>query len=261
MKLLFLGDIVGGPGRDILRQKLPELVQRLDVDLCIANGENASAGSGLTPAVAAKLFALPIQVLTNGDHTYRRREILPLLEEDPRVVRPANMSGRSVGRGHTVVEARNGVLVAVINLIGRVFMDPADCPFAAVDRILESLGRTTPVILVDFHAEATSEKVAMGHYLTGRVSAVIGTHTHVQTADEKILPGGTAYLTDAGMTGSHDSVIGREKAPVLHRFTTSMPARYDLATGDPRVSGVLIEVDETTGRAATIERIVVREEG
>ncbi len=257
MKILFLGDIVGGPGREILQRKLPDVVRELEIDICIANAENASGGSGLTPAVATKLFNLPIQALTNGDHTYRRREIISLLEKDPRVVRPENFSGRAVGRGVTVVESRTGVPVAVANVIGRVFMNPADCPFAAIDKLLASVPSEVKVIFVDIHAEATSEKIAMGWFLDGRVSAVVGTHTHVQTADERVLPRGTAYLTDVGMTGSHDSVLGRDKDRVLHKFVTGMPARYDLATGDVRISGVVIQVDPDTGKASSISRVSV----
>jgi len=256
LNILMIGDVVGRPGRLVLEALLPGLLEEEEIDLCVANGENAAGGSGITPKVAEKLFALKIDVLTTGDHVFRKPEAFNLLRSDPRVIRPANYPQAAQGRGMTVVPSRRGVPVGVVNVQGRVFMSPVDCPFLAADRCVEAVRRDTPVILVDFHAEATSEKVAMGWFLDGKASAVVGTHTHIQTADETVLPGGTAYITDIGMTGPYDSVIGRAKEPVLHRFVTHMPARFEVGEGDERVCGAIIRVDPRNGKAKTIDRVM-----
>ena len=255
MKLLFIGDIVGRPGRMALASRLGRLVDRHSVDLVIANGENAAAGFGLTLEVARELFDQGVDVMTSGNHIWDKREIFEQLESDPRLLRPANYPPGLPGRGSGIYRTAAGVAVGVVNLEGRVFMNNLDCPFRAADALVEELRRETPIILVDFHAEATSEKVALGHYLDGRVSAVVGTHTHIQTADEHILPGGTAYLTDAGMTGSRDSVIGIRKELSIERFLTQLPVRFDVAKKEPILCGLLVEVDEETGRAVAVERV------
>jgi metallophosphoesterase (TIGR00282 family) len=257
LKVLFFGDIVGEPGRDVLRKHLPALLEKESPDFLIANAENAAGGSGVTESVANELFALRFDVLTSGDHIYKRKESYPFLERDPRVLRPANYPKKAIGRGWTIRESRPGLPIAVVNLQGRVFMDPVDCPFAAVDELLEQIRGRARVVIVDMHAEATSEKVAMGWYLDGRVSAVVGSHTHIQTADERVLPKGTAYLTDLGMTGAYRSVLGRQVDRVLHRFTTQMPAPFDLAHGDEKACGCLLRIDSDTGRATGIRRIVL----
>lgn len=255
MKILCIGDIVGNPGRHVAQRVLPDYVARERIDFVIGNGENAAGGSGLTPKVAEKLFNLGIDVLTNGDHCFRRSEIMQLLERDPRVLRPSNFPRETPGRGAAIVESRGGVPVGIVNLLGRVFMTPIDDPFREADRAVSLLAPKTPVIVVDFHAEATSEKVAMGWFLDGRVSAVVGTHTHVQTADERVLPKGTGYITDLGMTGPYDSVIGREKDKVIQKFWTHIPVKYDVAEGDPRLCGVLLEVNPGNGKCTSISRV------
>ncbi len=255
MRILFIGDVVGKPGRRAVTRLLPTYRDRVGLDFVAANAENAAGGSGLTPALAKELFAAGVDCLTMGDHVFRRREVVPLLETDTRVLRPANYVVRASGKGVTVLPSAEGVPVGVINLQGRTFMAPIDSPFAAVERTLELLAGSARVILVDFHAEATSEKIAMGRLLDGRVTAVIGTHTHVTTADETVLPGGTAYITDVGMTGPHDSVLGRRADRVLEALLTQMPTRFEVAAGDVRLSAVLIEADAQTGRARSIERV------
>ena len=221
----------------------------------IANGENAAGGSGLTPWIAEELFDAGIDVLTSGDHIWKKREIYDFLESDSRLIRPANYPEGAPGRGSTVAGIRNVGKIGVVNLIGRVFMDAVDCPFERAREEVEKIRRITPVIIVDIHAEATSEKVAMGWYLDGEVSAVIGTHTHIQTADEKILPCGTAYLTDCGMTGPYDSVIGRKKEQILTRFLTQLPTRFEIATEDVEMHGVVIDIEQKTGKALSIRRV------
>lgn len=258
MRILFIGDVVGKPGRQAVARLLPAYREEVGVDFVVANGENAAGGSGLTPALAQELFAAGVECLTMGDHVFRRREIIPLLETDQRVLRPANYARRASGKGLTVLPSADGTAVGVINVQGRTFMAPIDSPFEAVERALEVLAGSAPVVLVDFHAEATSEKVAMGRLLDGRVTAVIGTHTHIVTADETVLPGGTAYITDVGMTGPHDSVLGRRADRVLEALLTQMPTRFEVASGDVRLSAVLIEADAATGRALSIERVSLR---
>jgi metallophosphoesterase (TIGR00282 family) len=255
VNLLFIGDVVGEPGRRAVALLLPKLAARYQTDLVIANGENAAAGFGITPDLADDLFAAGVNVMTGGNHSWDKKEILPYFAEQPRLLRPANLPAGAPGRGRFVAKAKNGVRVGVINLMGRVFMTAIDDPFRVVLDEIAAVRQDARLIFVDFHAEATSEKVAMGWHLDGRVTAVIGTHTHVQTADERILPNGTAYITDAGMTGPHDSVIGVERGAILQRFLTGLPQRFETASENPRLNGVLITADEQTGRAVSIERL------
>jgi metallophosphoesterase (TIGR00282 family) len=254
-RLLFVGDIVGRPGRELVRRGLAAVVARHRIDFVVANGENAAAGFGLTPELAEDLFAYGVHVITGGNHTWDKKEIVGYFAEQARLLRPANFPAGAPGRGHVVARAANGVPVGVINVMGRVFMTALDDPFRRVLEELEAIRTDARLVLVDFHAEATSEKVAMGWHLDGRVAAVVGTHTHVATADARVLPQGTAYITDVGMTGPHDSVIGVERGAILQRFLTGLPQRFETATENPRLNGVIITADETTGRAVTIERI------
>ena len=261
IRLFFIGDIVGKPGRAVLKNRLRAFVEEQKIEFVVANAENAAGGSGLTAQVARELFETGIEVLTMGDHVWRQLEIVPMMESDDRIIRPINYPSGTPGRGFTIREGPKGSKIAVINALGRVYMKPIDCPFMAVEKALEEIYRSTRVILVDFHAEATSEKIAMGWFLDGRVSAVLGTHTHVLTADWTVLPKGTAYITDAGMTGPYDSVIGRRKDRVIMSLTTLMPFRFDVAAGDSRISGAILEVDPETGRASFIEAAVINEDG
>jgi 2',3'-cyclic-nucleotide 2'-phosphodiesterase len=258
MKIIFIGDIVGSLGRQIVADRLADIVETRKIDLVIANGENSASGFGITPRLAEELFATGIDVITGGNHIWDRKEILEYIPHHPRLLRPANFPDVNPGSGLYVDTARNGVRYAVIDLQGRVFMASNDCPFRAADREIARIPEGVRVIFVDFHAETTSEKEAMGWYLDGRVSAVIGTHTHVPTADDHILPGGTAYQTDAGMTGPHNGVIGMDKTAILRRFLDGQPARFEVANGDVQMNTVLIDVDESTGRARTIERLRFR---
>lgn len=254
MRILFLGDVIGRSGRDGLARVLPEWRQAHEPDLIIINAENAAHGKGLTPKTAAELWALGADVLTLGNHTFDRKEIRPLLD-DPRLLRPANMPEGVPGRGAGVYASRAGVPVGVIQVMGRVHMQLSDCPFRALDREIERLRRETPVLFVDLHVEATSESVALGWYVDGRVSAAIGSHTHVQTADERILPGGTAYLTDAGACGPRDSVIGLSIPAAMDRFLTGIHQPFEVARGDALICGCLVTVDPATGKAERIERL------
>ncbi len=257
MKILFIGDIVGRPGRQIVARHLASLVDRHLLDLVIANAENAAAGFGVTPDVVAELFDMGIDVLTTGNHIWDKRESLPILEQEPRILRPGNYPPGLPGKGWGIFRTSADVAVAVVNLEGRVFMNNLDCPFRAADAILDELRARTPIVLVDFHAETTSEKGALGAYLDGRVSAVLGTHTHVQTADERLLPGGTAFISDVGMTGSRDSVIGIRKELSVERFLTQVPVRFEVAKKEPMLCGAIVTVDEQTGRAQAIERVQI----
>lgn len=257
MKILFIGDIIGRPGRQMVRQWLPRLINQHSIDLVVANAENAAAGFGLTPDVLAELLELEIDVLTTGNHVWDKREGIPCLDRESRLLRPANYPPGLPGRGVGVYESRAGIPFAVINLEGRVFMQNLDCPFRAADSILTELDQSCKIILVDLHAEATSEKGALAAYLDGRVSAVLGTHTHVQTADERVLPGGTAFISDAGMTGGRDSVIGIRKELSIERFLQQVPVRYEVSKKDPMLCGVVLQVDEGTGFALGIERVQV----
>jgi metallophosphoesterase (TIGR00282 family) len=256
LRILAVGDIVGKPGREILQQRLPDLIDSEKLDLCIGNAENVAGGSGITPDLAEKLFACGLGVLTSGDHIWRRKEIHELLMRDARVLRPANYPEGVPGRGCCVVQIDKGP-VGVVNLQGRTFLPALECPFRTADRLLSVWKGGPKVIVVDFHAEATSDKIALGRYLDGRVSAVVGTHTHVQTADEQILPQGTAYLTDLGMTGPYDSVLGRRVDQVLSKYLTQMSVSLEVADGDPRICGCIVTVDAATGRAREIRRVQI----
>ena len=254
-RLLFIGDIVGRPGRELVRRGLGALIAHHQIDLVVANVENAAAGFGVTPDIADDLMSYGVHVMTGGNHTWDKKEILPYFDDQPRLLRPANLPSGAPGRGSYVARADNGVPVGVINVMGRVFMTAIDDPFRVAHEEIERVRDDARLILVDMHAEATSEKVALGWYLDGRATAVVGTHTHVQTADERVLPAGTAYITDVGMTGPHDSVIGVERAAIVQRFLTAMPQRFETATENPRLNAVLITADETTGRATAINRL------
>jgi 2',3'-cyclic-nucleotide 2'-phosphodiesterase len=258
VKILFVGDIVGSPGRKIVRERLADILVQRQVDLCIANGENSASGFGITARIAEDLFSWGAEVITGGNHIWDRKEILEFFPHEPRLLRPANFPGSLPGSGLYIGRAKIGVEYAVLNLQGRTYMTPLDDPFHAALTELAKIPRSVKVIFVDMHAEATSEKQAMGWYLDGKVSVVVGTHTHVATADERILPGGTAYITDVGMTGPHDSVIGMQKEGVLQRFLDALPARFVVAENDIQMNTVLIEVDESTGRARSIERLNFR---
>lgn len=255
LRILFLGDVVGEPGRKAVTALIPRLKEQHRVDFTIVNGENSAGGRGITPKIAIGLMRAGATVITSGDHIWDQREILPFLNDEPRMLRPLNYPEGTPGYGSIVLDTPKGK-VAVVNLQGRVFMQPQlDNPFPVIAEHVEKLRQETPIIFIDFHAEATSEKVAMGWHLDGQVSAIIGTHTHVPTADERVLPEGTAYLTDAGMCGPIDSVIGSQIEPVLNRFNTMMPTRFGVGRGKVRVNGALVTVDPTTGKATDIERI------
>ncbi len=256
MNILCIGDIVGKAGRTLVHELLPQLKEEFALDLVVANAENAAGGSGLTPKIASQLFSYGCDVLTLGDHVWDREEIKAFFPENPRVLRPANLPEGVPGQGWCVVETGSGHKAAIINLLGRVFMRyNVDCPFLAFEKLYNFLKKDTPVILVDFHAEATSEKVAFGKYSAGKTSCVFGTHTHIQTADEKILQQGTAYITDLGMTGPYDSVIGQDTQKIIRRFLTSIPERFEVAKGDPWLHGVVVAVDGQTGQALKITRL------
>jgi hypothetical protein len=259
MRLLMIGDIVGRPGRKVLQHHLREIRVAERLDAVIANAENSADGSGITPSIYFDLIAAGIDCITLGDHIYRRREIYPVLREQPRVVRPANFPDAAPGRPWTVVPSASGVSIAVVSLLGRVFMRPCDCPFTCAERVLREIPAEVKVRVVDFHAEATSDKQLMGRILDGRVTAVLGTHTHVPTADEQILPGGTAFQCDVGMTGPHDSILGRRIDRVRETTLTFVPAEFEVATGDVRINGAIVTIDADTGRATAIERFVFRE--
>lgn len=257
MKLLFVGDVVGKPGRRAVQNLLPRLVDRHRADYVVVNVENMAGGFGVTPEVLAELDELPIDCFTTGNHVWDKKEGLELLDREPRLLRPANYPDGNPGRGLHVGETAGGIKVATINLEGRVFMNSLESPFAVADRLLASLPRDVEVVFIDFHCEATSEKQALAFYLDGRASAVVGTHTHVPTADERVLPGGTALLTDVGMTGPYESIIGMRADKVLKRFLLQTPAPFEVAKRDVRLAGAVIDVDEETGRARGIERLLV----
>lgn len=258
MRILFIGDIFGSPGRQAVQQVLPQLKRDRKIDVVIGNGENVCHGKGITESTAKDLFQAGIDVITSGNHAFDYQEVFPYFESQKNLLRPANYSSKAPGRGHVILDVLGGIHLAVINLIGRIHMDPADCPFAKANQLLEDIKGRADIIFVDMHAEATSETRAMGWHLDGRVAAVLGSHTHVPTADEEILPKGTAYLTDAGMTGPYHSVIGMEIEPVLHKFLTGVRRRFEPATDDIRFCAALVEAEESTGRATHIERICHR---
>jgi 2',3'-cyclic-nucleotide 2'-phosphodiesterase len=253
VRILFIADIFGAPGRRAVEQRLPELREQHGLDLVVANAENAADGVGVTSRIALKLFTSGVDVITLGNHAYRQKEVYPFLQSDERILRPANHPANAPGRGTAVVETADGTRAAVVNLIGQLYLDAARSPFEVAPELVAQARATADVVIVDFHAEATSEKMAMGRLLDGRVTAVIGTHTHIQTNDPTLLPGGTAYLTDAGMTGPHDSVIGVRTDLVLRRFQTGLPVRFEPAENDVRIEGALIECDAATGRATAVE--------
>jgi metallophosphoesterase (TIGR00282 family) len=258
MKILFIGDIVGSPGREAVKKLVIPLKREYSLDFVVANAENAAGGSGITSKVAAELFSSGVDVLTSGDHIWKKSEIFELINKEERILRPLNFPAGAPGRGAAVFKSAGGAKIGIINVNGRVFMEPLECPFKTAMKAVEELGKETKVILVDIHAEATSEKVALGWYLDGKVSAVLGTHTHIQTADEKILPKGSAYITDAGMTGPYDSVIGRRVEDVLTRFLSSVPVKFEVAQENVQLHGVVVSVDEATGRADSILRLQKR---
>lgn len=260
MRLLHIGDIVGGPGRQIVVRAVEALVAHEKLDLVTANAENAAGGSGLTPSNYDELIAAGVDGITLGDHIYRRRAIMRVLESKKNIVKPANYPEESPGRDVAFVQSRRGGEVALISVMGRVFMKPADCPFKAIDRVLAKIAGRTKIILVDFHAEATSDMQLMGRHLDGRVSAVLGTHTHVPTADETIFPGGTAFQCDVGMTGPYESILGRRIDRVLETTRTFNPTTFDVASGDVRLSGTVVDVDDSTGKATAIRRLMVTDD-
>jgi metallophosphoesterase (TIGR00282 family) len=255
VKLLFIGDIVGQPGRRAVSELLPKLRQIHGLDVVIANGENSAGGNGITPDIAADLYSYGIDAITTGDHLWDQKEVLELLQNEPRFLRPLNYPAGTPGKGSAILKIRDLPPVAVMNVQGRTFMPPLENPFVLAMDEAKWLRQHTNIIFVDFHAEATSEKIAFARMLDGQVSAVVGTHTHVQTADEQIFPGGTAYLTDAGFTGPHESVLGREIQPVLQRFRTAMPQRFEVARNDVKLHGAIIEIDNASGKAVKIQRV------
>ena len=255
MRILFIGDVVGSSGREMVTSRLAGIVADHRIDLAIANGENAASGFGITPRLADELFSAGVEVISGGNHSWDRKEIFDYMPHEPRLLRPANFPAGAPGHGLYLDTTKQGVGYAVLNLQGRVFMPALDCPFRTADRELARVPSTVKVILVDMHAEATSEKQAMGWYLDGRVSVVLGTHTHVATADERVLPNGTAYITDVGMTGPHESVIGMDRNAMVKRFLDALPARFEVASGDVRLNAIIADVDETTGHAQSIERL------
>ena len=259
LKLLCVGDVVGEPGRRVLREAVAKLKEEHGLDCVIVNAENVAGGSGLTADLYEKILQGGVDVITLGDHAYRRRDIIPILETENRLVRPANFPAEAPGKDFVVMHTASGHPVAVMIVMGRLYMKPVvDCPFKAVDRALANMPSDVKIVVVDVHAEATSEKIALGWHLDGRASVVFGTHTHVQTADERVLPKGTAYITDLGMTGPHDSVLGRRKDRVLGSMITGVPSKFDVAQDDLRLCGVLVTVETQTGKATAIERVVYR---
>ena len=255
MNILFIGDIVGSPGRQAIKELLPVLKKEYSLNLTIANAENAAGGSGITPAVAQELFDAGVDALTSGDHIWKNKGIFEIIDKEERILRPVNFPLGVPGRGWAVFKTRDNIKIGVINVQGRVFMEAIECPFRTSRQAQEALSKETNIIIVDIHAEATSEKVALGWYLDGKVSAVLGTHTHIQTADERILPGGCAYITDVGMTGPFDSVIGRRVEDVLARFITCVPIRFEVAKENVQLQGVVLDIDEHTGKARSVTRI------
>lgn len=255
MKILLIGDIVASPGREAVKKIVPKLRRERSIDFVIANAENAAGGSGITPETVDELLQNKIDVITSGDHVWKKKEIYERLSKDSRILRPANYPQTSPGSGMTIISLENGKKIAVINLLGRVFMDPVDCPFIAAEREIGKINRATNIILVDMHAEATSEKIAMARFLDSRVSVVFGTHTHVQTADEKVFPNGAGYITDLGMTGPQDSVIGRRSDAVVEHFLTLLPKKFEIADRDIELQGAIVKIDDETGKCLSIERV------
>jgi metallophosphoesterase (TIGR00282 family) len=255
LNIIMIGDIVGRPGRRAVKELLPSLLREYQIDLVLANGENAAGGNGITPDLAEELFTFGVDILTMGNHVWDKKEILPYFEVENRIVRPANYPPGAPGKGFLIFPVTRNVKVGVLNLAGRVFMGDLDCPFRCADAMLAEIKRQTPVIIVDFHAEATSEKQALGWYLDGRVTAVLGTHTHTQTADERLLPAGTAYITDVGMTGPRDSVLGVKSEIILKKFMTQMPVRFEIADGVAQLNAVVLGINPANGEAYSIKRV------
>ena len=255
MNIIMIGDIVGRPGRRAVKELLPSLIREFQIDLVLANGENAAGGNGITPDLAEELYTFGVDILTMGNHVWDKKEILPYFEVENRIIRPANYPPGAPGKGFLVFPVTRNVKVGVLNLAGRVFMGDLDCPFRCADVMLAEIKRQTPVIIVDFHAEATSEKQALGWYLDGRVTAVLGTHTHTQTADERLLPAGNAYITDVGMTGPRDSVLGVKSEIILKKFITQMPARFEIADGVAQLNAVVLGINPANGEAYSIKRV------
>jgi len=255
LKVLFIGDIVGNPGRKAVKSVVPEMKRSLSIDYCIANCENSAGGSGITYAVAQELFDSGIDGITLGNHTWSKKDITNFLDTEIRIVRPANYPQDLPGKGSTIINHEGKSPIGLLNLLGRVYMDGVECPFRTADREVQSLKNFTKVVLIDMHAEATSEKIALAWYLDGRVSCVLGTHTHVQTADERILPCGTAFITDVGMTGPYEGVLGVDREIIINKFLNFMPVRFELAKGKTQFNAVLLEIDEETGRTCKIKRI------
>lgn len=254
MKVLFIGDIVGNPGRKAVKELLSQIKREENIDFCIVNGENSAGGSGITYLVAQELYKMGVDAITMGNHTWSKREITNFIDSDDKIVRPANLPEELPGRGSTIITGKSGS-IGIINVIGRVYLEGSDCPFKAAVREVEKLKKQVKVVIVDMHAEATSEKCALAWYLDGRVSAVLGTHTHVQTADERILPCGTAFISDVGMTGPHEGIIGVDKEIIIRKFLTQMPEKFELAKGSTQFNAVIMDIDEKCGRCREIKRI------
>lgn len=260
MKIVFIGDIVGSPGRDMIERYLPRLKRKYSPDVVIANGENAAAGRGITKAIFDDLLRSGVDVVTMGNHTWDQKEIYDFIDDTDYLIRPANFSDEAPGQGMTSI-SKNGVTLSVINLHGRTFLPPHGDPFAKATELIEEAREVSPLVFVDFHAEATSEKIAMGWHLNGRASVVVGTHTHVQTADERILPDGTAYITDVGMTGPYDEILGMKKEDVIYRFQTNLPVRFEVPkNGRAQLNGLYVELDDKTGKALHVERIMINDD-
>ena len=257
LNILAIGDVIGNPGRRIVKELLPGIKREYKIDFIVANGENSAGGIGITYSVAHELYTFGVDVITTGNHIWSKRDVLSFINDDNRIVRPANYNPELPGKGSTVCHLSNKS-IGVVNILGRVYMDPIDCPFKAVLKEIDKLKDVADFIVVDFHAEATSEKLAMGWFLDGKVDIVFGTHTHVQTSDDRILPGGTAYITDLGMTGPYDSVIGVDKDIVLRKFTTLMPEKFEVAKGGAQLNAVIFEIDDTTKKVKRIERLFIR---
>jgi hypothetical protein len=255
MKILFIGDIVGKPGRQAVKALLPNIISRYKINVVLANGENAAGGFGITEPMATELFSYGVDILTTGNHVWDRKDALPYLVKEHRILRPLNYPPEVPGSGSIIITVQKKIPVAIINVSGRIFMNTLDCPFRATKAALQKIRESAKIVIIDFHAEATSEKIAFGYYVDGQVSAVVGTHTHVQTADERILPGGTAYITDVGMTGPNSGVIGIEKEQIIDKFLTHMPKKFNVAEGQAVLSAVIIEVDDDSGKATAIQRV------
>jgi metallophosphoesterase (TIGR00282 family) len=259
MRILFIGDVVGSPGRDMITNYLPRLKRKYQPTATIVNGENAAGGRGITSKIVKLLMESGAQAITMGNHTWDNREIFDFIDTTPQLIRPANFPEGTPGQGFTLIKVNN-IEIAIINLQGRTFLPPLDCPFRTADQIIKQVRKRTPYIFVDFHAEATSEKQAMGWYLDGQVSAVVGTHTHIQTSDNRLLPKGTAYITDVGMTGPYDGILGMDREAVLKKFLTNLPVRFEVVTGREQLNGVIIDLDKSTGLAKSIKRIIINDD-